>query len=241
MKIKIQDKLSIEVANCVTAYFLKRGSLPYSEKDDFKQEILLKYIKQKKQIINNYRGESQLKTYLTATFFNFGREYIRREARNWVSNNPSFTPDEADERSPQSSLIIKEEIKRLKLVIMLFADEAAKTRLFLKCYYRMLVLIQDLSEYEPSFIKLEIDKLLLGKEFTQNSEIYETLSEVSNRVENKKNKPDAVRMWIKKRIGQIIYRLDGKYHSSNYSEETVGILMEYMCEEQTKEAYEYTE
>ncbi len=241
MKIKFPEKLSIEVADSVTTYFLKRGSIPASEKDDLRQEILLKCVNHKKQIMGNYRGESQLKTYLTSVFFNFGREYIRRESRNWSVDHLEFPVKETIGNSPQSRLVIKEEINRLQLILQLFADEAAKTRLFLKCYYRILILIQDLSEYEPSFIKFELDKLLLNKEFSQYSEVYEALSEVSNRVENKHNKPDAVRMWIKKRIMQIIKRLDGRFGTSNYSEETLGILFDYMTEEQNKEEYEYAE
>jgi hypothetical protein len=59
----------------------------------------------------------------------------------------------------------------------------------------------------------------------QNQDIYQRLCMITNLVENKNNKPDAVRLWLSKKIEQVITRLNAN-RISKYDAETFGILLE---------------
>lgn len=206
-----------------------RRAIPYREKDDVKQEIIRKYLDKKEQIANSFKGDANYETYYTAVLYRMCCEIIRSGQRSWdhVSNREEVSYYLKDSlRNTETDIIIKNEKDFLLRILEMFDDETAKLILFLKCLFGMHIGQSDLEEYTDEYQELGLQDLLM-KNFTSKQEVFSALAMTQKRVENNNAKPDAVRMWLHKRMDQIIVRLNGTHQQSFYDRQSLQVLFEY--------------
>ncbi len=214
-----------EIAEKVVARY--NGSIPQREKEDVLMSILEKFLKKKTQIDKMFKGESQIKTYYIAILNRMVCEIIRKEKKHWhtmldeyadIENTPVFYPE------TENSLAIKEEIKRFKTIMMLFNGEQFKIYLFAKYYYKIPVSEQEIFDYSGKN-HFAVKQILHQPFPDQKSETFNKLAQVTNIVEGKSIKADAVRMWLNKQLGIILKRINFN-GVSKHTPESLGILLE---------------
>ncbi len=210
---------------------LVRNAIPYREKEDTEQELMRKYVEKKSKIQSAFQGNSKPETYLTAVLYRMCCEVIRSDVKNWdhvKRNDPNdYFAKGISESSIENTMVINNEVQFLKKILLLFADENARLVLFLKVLYGIPVTDDDLYAYHKDYKYYELDKILKNGVVNQNQEAYALLEEVVKRVEKKPVGGDAIRIWLNKRVDQMINRLNGTIQRSNYDRKTFRILFDY--------------
>ncbi|MGM0567218.1 MAG: hypothetical protein ACQESX_10710 [Bacteroidota bacterium] len=219
------------LAKKVVNKMLVRNAIPYREKEDTEQELMRKYVEKKSKIQSAFQGNSKPETYLTAVLYRMCCEVIRSDVKNWDHVKHHDPTDYFARNIPESSvehkMVINNEAQFLKNIITLFADESARLVLFLKVLYGIPVTNDDLYDYHKGYKNYELDKILKNGVVNQNQEAYALLEEVVKRVEKKAVGGDAIRIWLNKRVDQMINRLNGTVQRSNYDRKTFRILFDY--------------
>ncbi len=82
-----------------------------------------------------------------------------------------------------------------------------------------------LSQNDNTNAEKYIEELNSNPEIS-DSELYEHLTLILNSYENKNNSVDAVRIWVKEKINELIELMNGDHPVSLYTKETLGVLME---------------
>ena len=166
---------------------------------------------------------------MSAILYRMVLEILRSEKNKPEKNlNKSDNPNVFDNRkviNPEEKLIIENEKKYLKRIMLTLGKDRVKIKLFIKFYFRMLIVILDLKNYVPEKFTKKVLGILQHNENIRDKEIYTKLSEAQNIFETKKVKPDAVRMFINKNINKIINRLNGT-NRAFYTKESLQILFE---------------
>lgn len=230
-----EEAFSIEkvyrITRSVVGRMLMRRAIPYREREDTEQELMRKFIEKQDKIINAFQGNANFDTYLTAILYRMCCEVIRSDVKNWdhvKSDDPSyFFSKEKYSGSMENRLIIDNESEYLKKVLQLFDDEQASIVLFLKVLFGVSVSPEDLENYDSNYKRKGIDRLLLNRSFENNQDVYKALAKTVECSENRKVGGDAVRIWLNKRMDQIINRLNGTIQRSNYDRKSFRILFDY--------------
>ena len=92
-------------------------------------------------------------------------------------------------------------------------------------FFRIKPSEQDLKAYAKSKADDNLAKSILIEGTELDKVIFEKLCTLCNTVENKDNKPDAVRMYVGKTNGKIITRLN-QNRQTNYNEESLALLFD---------------
>ena len=131
--------------------------------------------------------------------------------------------------SPENQAVIENEKKHLQKVFLSLGKDRAKVLLGCKMIQRLRVTKEEFEDYLDGRPSKGSEKYLEVSNEDQNRDVYEKLCIIINLVEEKNNKPDAFRLWLNKKIEQIIARLNAN-NISKYDNETFGILLEAVYE-----------
>ncbi|MCF8232494.1 MAG: hypothetical protein K9J27_09930 [Bacteroidales bacterium] len=224
------DEVAAIATNVVKGFEIRKA-IPSREKDDMVQEVIRKYLEKKTRINKAYKGDANPKTYLTAIFYRMCCEIIRSGHKSWdhiKKEDPGkYMVDLLSSSGSDNQFIIRNEAEYLKKILSLFDDEKTKIILFLKFFFGLEIHSSDLKAYSRNYKKAGLDRLLHTIPKT-NQQTFEILVKVVNKHENSDVKQDAVRIWLYKRIDQIIERLNGSMNRANYDRKTFQLLFEYI-------------
>jgi len=227
-KAVISSEEIIQLSQKVVKRYVNRGSIPRREEEDISMWVVEKFIVKKEKIINNFKGQSRFSTYCISVLNRMCCEVIRKEVKHWnLSDNQHENFSSYDTVNSDDLLLIKEEIRLLNKIIMFHGSEKYKVKLFFTYYYRLLILKEDIRNYDIQYIEHQLNKIFLSENNLSKGQIFINLAEVHNRVENTEIKPDAVRMWLNKNRSIIINRLNKNTGKANYDIDSFQALFEY--------------
>jgi len=224
----ISDEQLLLIAQKIVHRYVYARAIPQKEEEDVKMAIVEKFLLKHDAIRKAYNGESKVTTYCISILNRMCCEVIRKELKQWKQQpTENFESGNTDFNSTSTQLVINDEINQLEKIINLFDEEKDKVRLFMAYYYQLQIRDSDIKLYDSNFEKNKLKSLFLQIDIKNKGDIYVNLAFAVERVENKKIKADAVRMWLNKVIEQIITRLNGPFKRANYNKESVQILFEY--------------
>ncbi|PKP22188.1 MAG: hypothetical protein CVU05_05035 [Bacteroidetes bacterium HGW-Bacteroidetes-21] len=213
----------------VVVRYVGKKSIPIREKKDVEMAIMEKFLNQRDKINASFQKKSSVTTYYIAIFNRMCCEIIRNDNKHWYSITESDKEVVVETKASHSletakALIIKNEVKRLSNVLLFFNREQSKLLLFLKYYFNLQIDERDILSYSKDKYAT-VKSMLIPSDMLSQAELYNVLAEITNLVENKDLKGDAVRMWLNKNIDLILYRLNFN-NESNHSRDSLKILME---------------
>ncbi len=219
----------MELVSMVVRRFFSKSSIPHREREDVEMAILEKFLKQQEKINAAFENKSNIKTYYLAVINRMCCEVIRSECKHWQSVSSleidrSEFKNTACEMEPDTSMIIKNEIKRFSNLLLFFNEERDKILLFLKFLFDIPIRKEETREYLKDKQE-ELYPLLLRDQNLSLAEQYNILAQITNSVEDKNIKGDAIRMWMNKQIEIMLRRLN-ENDESNHTKESLKILME---------------
>ncbi|MFW5757297.1 MAG: hypothetical protein ACOCUQ_02065 [Bacteroidota bacterium] len=218
-----------DIASKVVTRYILRSAIPEREKEDVIMTILEKFLQQKEKIDHNFEGKSKKTTYYIAIMNRMCCEIIRKEKKHWYPVDDDM--QEIENYKPihytsdtEKNLIIKEEVKRLANAMLFFNGQGSKINLFVKYYFHIALDECDIKNYSGDKF-LQVRDVLTEDRPKNKSDLFEKLAFITNLVEHKNVKGDAVRMWINKQLDVILKRINmnGIY---NHTRESLQILME---------------
>ncbi len=220
-----------EIATKVVTRYIIRSAIPEREKDDVIMTILEKFLNQKEKIDSAFEGKSKKTTYYIAIMNRMCCEIIRKEKKHWYPVDDELQASENHQNvgctsDTEKNLIIKDEVKRLANAMMFFNGQGSKINLFVKYYFQIALEDSDIMSYSGDGNKFQqVYSVLSDDHPSSKSELFDRLAFVTNLVEKKNVKGDAVRMWVNKQLEIILNRINmnGIY---NHTRESLQILME---------------
>ena len=117
----------------------------------------------------------------------------------------------------------------LETIFHLFNQQKDKLKLCLKVFFRIPVSRDDIYQYLPEISindLIEYTSMVNNEGALTDHEIFVILTKLINIKENKDNSPDAIRKWIKAKIDEILYLMNGKPIRANYDKESLRFLVE---------------
>ncbi|OJJ14283.1 hypothetical protein BKI52_43140 [marine bacterium AO1-C] len=212
----ITHKSISEVIEKTVYKFVSKGGIYGQTTEDIISEVTLIILEKKLDyIVKNYNPKfSTVKGYLSKVVFNLCIELLRKQQNKPVFKN---SLDDIQEVSleqdygsvnPEASFIAQEiidsELDRLRNYLRIFAKYKAKFVLLLKLFCRIPLKAEDFQHYAAN---LTPDEWAFYYETFSNDyssysdkEVYQLISPLVNKVENKKNSPDALRKWINAKV-----------------------------------------
>jgi len=208
--------------------FVSRRAIPQREKEDVQMSIIEKFISKQDKITNNFQGNSKPSTYVIAVLNRMCLEIIRRDIKHWnLTDKDEDFHNISYDLSSEEKLAIKDETFLLQDIIHLFYDESAKINLFVALYYRLNIIKGDIKKYDLNYIKNNLIEVFNFKKDISKGDLFEIFAFAINKVEKKRVKSDATRMWLNKSILKMIDLLNGNFGRANYNKETFQMLFEY--------------
>ena len=219
----------MELVSNVVMRYVSKSSIPMREKEDVEMAIMEKILKQQEKINASFQNRSNIKTYYIAVINRMCCEVIRNESKHWYSVSDMDIVQELDKDSKREietdkTLIIKKEIKRLSNILLFFNEERNKILLFMKFLFDIPIEDNEVREYSKDKYD-RVRPLFNREEHLSQADIYNMLAHITNRVEDKDVKGDAIRMWMNKQIELILKRMND-YDESNHCRESLRILIE---------------
>jgi hypothetical protein len=241
---KLIEKYQITIDIIINKY-LQSGYIKYADKDDLKQDINEELLLKIPKIKSNYNGTCSLNTYISAIIRNICLEKFRKEKRAPKKIGAEVIADQIIHNSAIDNLAMADELERLKVILVLFDKYQAKLELCLKLLFRIPVCEEDIYNYLGVNKLDDLENILkiLNNEFTlTDNHIYDILTRIFNKEDNKYNSPDAIRKWIKARIDEIIYLMNGNPKRANYDKESFKLLVElYFYKKEENFSFQHTE
>jgi hypothetical protein len=145
-------------------------------------------------------------------------------------------PDSENETAILDTITIREEVRRLDVILRTFYRHRRKIELFLKIYCRIPVAAVDVATAYPASSDADRRAFLAvlgeGSRYKEmmDKEIFLGLSSIINRLENKSSSTDAYRKWLDSKINEIIALLNGKPNYSSFDRETLKLLLQVYFE-----------
>jgi hypothetical protein len=218
-----------ELIDIIIYQFIGLGKFKYAERNEVKQYINFELLNKISKIQSQFHQKSLLRTYLGAIIRNICNEIIRNKQKsNFILFDKIEVVDETIEKS-KNSLIFEEEMIRLRKIIGAYYKNKDKLILCLKIKYKMFIEIEDFRKFNKNITQEEFETFLKDIQSYDNcpeSKIFQALTFILNKYENKGSTPDSIRKWVTDKIIEIIDLLNGSPPSSKYDKETVQILFE---------------
>jgi hypothetical protein len=239
-KAKISSEEIIQLSQKIVKRYVNRGSIPKREEDDIMMGVVEKFLVKKEDIVDKFKGQSKFSTYCVAVMNRMCCEIIRKEIKHWnLSENQHENFSSSGNINSDDRLLIEDEINILKKLILFLGVERHKVKLFFAYYYKLRIHRNDINNYDSQYIEHQLDELFLSDNNLSKGQIFSNLAHVVNLVENRKLKPDAVRMWLNKNRGSLIDRLNKLRGQNNYDTDSFQALFEYFYDnEKVKEIHE---
>lgn len=228
----MKDAEVLKYAQIVVSRFIAKGAIPPKEKDDISMTVVEKFLSKREKIDAAYKGNSKYSTYCIAVLNKMCLEVIRKDIKYWdIREFEEYKSQQEFDLSSQNKLIIKDEIRYLNKILILFGREKYKLILFLAFYFKSRIIDKDVFNYHPGLINSELKDTFKQNQTLSKAELFESLAKVVNFVENKEVKADAVRMWLNKKRDLIIKRLNSTSYRTNYDKDSFQTLFELLYEE----------
>ena len=225
---------------------IKPGYYSYEDFDELMQQVSELLLVREERITSSFQGRAKFSTYLAVVVVNICRE-IRKKAHRerslFVSQNREgehqdmglFSKLRDTAISAESKIIIQEAVTKLHLILQTYIMSGPKLIFCLKALWQFPVNWNDLEIAWSTITEKEEIELLLESLNNQEvkmtkSKVYSCLTRILEIAEKRKNCDDAIRKWIKDRIGEVIYLLNGDPPVSYFTEETLRYLFEVYCE-----------
>ena len=217
------------ITDIIVKKYIKAGYIAAAEYEDTKQTIIEKYIAKRERIESLYDKRAKPETYVSAVLYKMMLEILRSESTKEKHFSEYETTvlkrGQGHQITPEEKLIIENEKNYLLKVLASFGQEAPKVTLFCKMFFRIKPSEQDLKAYAKSKADDNLAKSIQIDGTELDKVIFDKLCTLCNTVENKDNKPDAVRMYVGKTNGKIINRLK-QNRQTNYNEESLSLLFD---------------
>ena len=240
----------IKIADIIVKKFVQNKSIHFSEFDDMKQSIIEKYLLKQDKIETSFTGQSKPETYISAILYRMVLELLRNEKNKYQRQSDFETHIRIFEReriiNPEEKLIIQNEKKYLDRVFATFGKEREKIILYIKFFYQVKISEDEIRQYAKNrdynklyeiFISSQKDMVhqssdpfkrvgtLKDELNLKDKEIFSLLCEAHNTIDEKKVKPDAIRMYVNNNIKKILERLNGENNRTFYTKKTLGLLL----------------
>lgn len=222
-------EMLLNISDIIVKKFVKNGSINYNNFEEYKQAVIEKYLQKKDKIESGFTGKAKPETYISAVLYRITLEVLRSEKnrekkyKDTEDNSKVFDNDKVI--NPEERLIIENEKEYLKRVFLTLGKDRIKKILFVKFYFRLLIILSDMQGYVQKSKFKDILKLLHNNKNVKDKHIFFKLTEVQKICENKTVKQDAVRIFVKNSIKTIISRLNGQ-NRTFYTTESLQILFE---------------
>lgn len=225
-----------ETVSIIVNKLIRSGFFAYQERDDLVQfinESLLtdKIAKMQKQ----YKPEYFVVTYLSKIIHNLCLEYSRkfRKAGPEESTADISQLEISDDETISRHIMIQEEGYRLDSILKMYYKEHKRIEIFLRVFFGIGINRADILQLYPQAGEQEISAVLeicnpsSDAETKTDKELYETLTKLMNKYEEKQKSPDALRKWLHVKMAEIIELLNGDPKTANYDKETLKILFQF--------------
>ncbi|MBQ3691191.1 MAG: sigma-70 family RNA polymerase sigma factor [Bacteroidales bacterium] len=219
-----------KITSITVKNFIKAGYIGPEDYQDFTQTLKMRYLSAKERIEGKFKSDSLPQTYMSSVIKNMMLEELRA-GKKYKERSIEFQKaaiikgDKDDSLSPENRTVIENEKKHLQKVFLTLGKDRAKVVMCCKMVWKIKVTDLEFRDYLQGRDSNGAEKYLDFDDKEQNQDIYQRLCMITNLVENKNNKPDAVRLWLSKKIEQVITRLNAN-RISKYDAETFGILLE---------------
>ncbi|MCQ2975396.1 MAG: hypothetical protein MJ211_11380 [Bacteroidales bacterium] len=224
-------KMVTTIADIIVKKYIKVGIIESTDYEDTKQTLIEKYYTKKERIESIYDSRSKPETYISAVLYKMLLEILRnknaKEKHFEDYKQKVLKNDKQHEITPEEKLILENEKKYLNRVIATFGNESNKIILFCKMFFRIKPTNFDLESYTKKTCNKELETYIQIDGSENDKDIFEKLCNLCNIVENKDNKPDAIRMYVNKTNAKLINRLNGN-NRANYNEESLGLLFDML-------------
>ena len=219
-----------KVSSIIVKKFIKAGYITPDDYQDFTQTLKMRYLSGREKIEGRFKADSLPQTYMSSVLKNMLLEELRSgkryKERSKEYEKAALREGEKDRAlSPEEKAVVENEKKHLQRVFLTLGRHRAKVLLGCKMVQRLPVTGEEFEDYLEGRPSNGAENYLKVLPTDQNQDIYQKLCMITNLVEQKDNKPDAIRLWLGKKIEQIIARLNSG-RSSRYDTETFGILLE---------------
>lgn len=229
----ISENVLLLHAKKVVEHYYYKGVIPIREKEDVAMSIVEKFYTQRKKISKSYQHKASVTTYCISILNRMCCEIIRKDLRHWDNSGYELIDNNYDNSySSSKNATLHNEIQYLEKIIKLFDQEKHIINIAFAYYFHLPVLEEDLKLYDDNYDDNKLRKFLPFIEGPK-SELFYNLSKAVNIVENKQNKPDAIRIWFNKTMQTIINRLNGPFDRANYDKETFQSLFEHYYQTKT--------
>lgn len=232
----LDGQIILSTIKKVVERYVRCKAIPKRESEDVTMTVVEKIFRQKEKIEHAFDGRSTPATYYTAVINRMCCEVIRKESRSWyavdeagnvsVQNNHHTESYEAEK-----SIILEQEVQRLKCLLCFLNEEREKMLLFLIYYFDIPIDMGDINIYAKKKTKT-VYSLLVDSKSKSKEEIFVRLANVVNLVENKNIGKDAVRIWFTKHLNSLIERMN--INNTYHNKESIAILLELLHNKERK-------
>ena len=223
------------IITIVVKHFIKKGLFLPEQYRDITQSVNEELIKRLPGIRSNFDNSVLLVTYMNAVVRNICLRLFEQERMNVVTI-PLHDEYRLTEEGNFNSLIIREEINRLAILLRMYGLQQYKLVVCLKTYYRIPVTMQDLDRCFSKCNQAEravlLEQCVANYDKTPEIENFQRLVRLLNIQEQKSTSADSLRRWTNEHIHKIIVLLNGTPPRSAHTKETIKILFEQLTNEQ---------
>ncbi len=226
------DKLIIRfqpLIEIIVSKHIHNGYCTFDQREDVIQHINEKLIAKSGTIKKQFNGTTLLRTYYSAIIRNLIMEFLRVEMK---FKNESYKINNCDAVVQENnciSMALIDEFERFEVIIDMFGRQSKKLILCLKIFFRIPVSYNDFLKYCAKMTKRSFNaifKALKPENQIEDKYIYDILTPVLNKCDNKNNSPDAIRKWFKHKKEEILRLMNGDPQRANYDDEVMQILTE---------------
>lgn len=220
---------------CIERYVAVHHRKP-AEQRDIVQEILVRMLHTKIFRIREYYNSSfkplpSFSSYFMVSVRNIYIDVLREGrlavARDEELNERIVGSERCPDRNAYVALVLEEEATRVRALLRLFGESAARTELCLKLKLRIAVAGPDVRKAFPAAGEEDVDVLCADFKFVSDKEMYRRIAPVFERRLGQKMHGDSLRKWVDKRLDQIVLHLNRSHGSAVYTKDNLCDFFEY--------------
>ncbi len=217
------------IITIVVKYFIKSGMFEPAQYDDAMQSINEEFIKRLPSIEKNFDHRVRMSTYVSVIIRNICLRIYEREQSD-MSTVSLSTIDLPYDEGNSASLILDDELERLKLALSMYGAQQYKLILCLKVYFRLPVSMTDLRQCFKKSNGTELHTLYsaFGSDYdhSRESDNFSALSPFMNKEEENLTSGDSLRRWTVEHLVKLIALLNGDPPNRSHTKETIKILLD---------------
>lgn len=226
MQLIVKYQTMVEI---VVKKYIASGMFVASELDDIVQSVNESLLAKLPAVQRHYNGTALFKTYLSSVIRNICLKLYHRNKKQEKTvelvESLQSDPEEFPDRHS-----IDHAVSKFRVIVDLYHSQRPRVLLCLKLYFRLPIVAQDITSLYPRCIPTDLKILLrsFGETYDTMNEnkIYEIVTPIMNKYEEKSNSPDALRKWTHSKVQAIIRILNGHPRRFNFDKETLQILVE---------------